>query len=117
MPRQPRLDAPGTLHHVMIRGIDGTKIFRDNEDRKDFLSRISRLVGKPGARSIAWALLTNHVHLLLFSGHQGISFFIRSLLTAREFGITMAEVARQVGISSSAISKAIRLLDARNKKS
>ena len=26
MPRQPRLDAPGALHHVMGRGIDGVKI-------------------------------------------------------------------------------------------
>ena len=25
MPRQPRLDAPGTLHHVMGRGIAGAK--------------------------------------------------------------------------------------------
>jgi hypothetical protein len=28
MPRQPRLDAPGTLHHVMGRGIEAGKIFR-----------------------------------------------------------------------------------------
>jgi len=28
MPRQPRLDAPGTLHHVMGRGIETSKIFR-----------------------------------------------------------------------------------------
>ena len=25
MPKQSRLDAPGTLHHVMERGIEGTK--------------------------------------------------------------------------------------------
>ena len=28
MPRQSRLDAPGTLHHVMGRGIETSKIFR-----------------------------------------------------------------------------------------
>lgn len=28
MPRKARLDAPGTLHHVIGRGIEGTKIFR-----------------------------------------------------------------------------------------
>ena len=33
MPRQPRLDGPGTLHHVMGRGIEGTKIFRKDADR------------------------------------------------------------------------------------
>ncbi len=40
MPRQPRLDAPGTLHHVMGRGIADIKIFRKNTDREDFLSRL-----------------------------------------------------------------------------
>ena len=35
MPRTARLDAPGVLHHVMIRGIEGRKIFRNKKDRKD----------------------------------------------------------------------------------
>jgi len=38
MPRQARLDAPGTLHHVMIRGIERSPIFKDDQDRKDFIS-------------------------------------------------------------------------------
>ena len=36
MPRQARLDAPETLHHMMIRGIERKSIFLDNRDRKDF---------------------------------------------------------------------------------
>jgi len=31
MPRLARLDAPGALHHIIIRGIERRKIFRDNE--------------------------------------------------------------------------------------
>ena len=34
MPRQARLDAPGILHHVMIRGIEGVKIFHDDVVRE-----------------------------------------------------------------------------------
>jgi hypothetical protein len=34
MPRQARLDAPGVLQHVMARGIERRKIFKDNKDRK-----------------------------------------------------------------------------------
>jgi len=41
MPREARLDAPGTLHHVMIRGLEGKEIFYDNEDWENFLSRVS----------------------------------------------------------------------------
>jgi REP element-mobilizing transposase RayT len=65
----------------MIRGIEGREIFRDNADRKNFISRIGQLVDKTGTRIPAWALMNNHVHILLFSGHQGISTFMRRLLT------------------------------------
>jgi len=37
MPRLARLDAPAILHHVMIRGIERRKIFRDAKDREIFL--------------------------------------------------------------------------------
>jgi hypothetical protein len=33
MPRQARLDAPGTLHHVMVRGIEGCPIFLNDQGR------------------------------------------------------------------------------------
>jgi len=32
MPRGPRLDAPGTLHHVMIRGIEKGFNVKHDED-------------------------------------------------------------------------------------
>jgi len=53
MPRQARLDAPGTLHHVMIRGIEGKSIFRDNRDRKEFVNRLGNLTKDAGTRVLA----------------------------------------------------------------
>ena len=41
MPRQPTLDAPGALHHVMGRGIERTNIFRIDRDRDNFLNRLA----------------------------------------------------------------------------
>lgn len=81
MPRQARLDAPGILHHVMVRGIEGCPIFLDDQDRQDFVSRISELVEMTGTKVLAWTLMDNHLHLLIFSGSQGISKFMRRLLT------------------------------------
>lgn len=81
MPRQARLDAPGTLHHVMIRGIEGKSIFRDNRDRKEFVTRLGNLRKETGTRVLAWSLLKNHCHLLLFSGPSGLALFMRRLLT------------------------------------
>ena len=57
MPRQARLDAPGTLHHVMIRGIEGRRIFRDTQDRKDFVAPLGDLGKESGTRILAWPLL------------------------------------------------------------
>jgi putative transposase len=81
MPRQARLDSPGTLHHVMIRGIEGGRIFQDDEDRENFLGRVGQVVERTGTRILAWVLMDNHVHLLLFSGPAGLPTFMRRLLT------------------------------------
>ena len=75
------MDTPGTLHHIMIRGMEGTPIFRQDSDRQDFLDRLEDLVGATGTRILAWVLMDNHVHLLIFSGPKGISQFMRRLLT------------------------------------
>jgi hypothetical protein len=37
MPRGPRLDAPETLHHVIVRGIERRKIVDNDKDRENFV--------------------------------------------------------------------------------
>lgn len=81
MPRRARLDAPGTLHHIIIRGINGLQIFKDTADRLNFISRLRDLLKDTGNRVLAWVLMENHVHLLLFSGSLGIVPLMRRLLT------------------------------------
>jgi len=81
MPRQPRLDAPGTLHHVMGRGIRGVKIFGHKKDREDFLRRLADLVSRDALRVYAWALMNNHFHVLTRTGRQSLSDSMRKLLT------------------------------------
>ena len=44
MPRQPRLDAPDTLHHVMVRSLERRAIFRDDVDRTDFVACLAAVV-------------------------------------------------------------------------
>ena len=81
MPRGARLDAPGSLHHVMVRGIEKGIIFRDDDDREEFVRRMGKLVKASGTTICAYALMANHVHLLLRSGESGISTFMRRLLS------------------------------------
>jgi len=64
MPRRPRLDYDGALHHVMARGIARGEIFVDEEDRQAFVDRLAVGVGRAELTIYAWALMPNHVHLL-----------------------------------------------------
>ena len=81
MPRQARLDMPGTLHNVIIRGIERRQIVDDRKDRDGFVSRPGELASETGTAIYAWALLTNHAHILLRSGTDGLSKFMRRFLT------------------------------------
>lgn len=78
MPRRARLDAPGTLHHVMVRGIEKRRIVKDVADRKNFVQRLGELSAATNTSIYAWALLTNHAHILLRSSEIGLSGFMRS---------------------------------------
>ena len=43
MPCQPRLDAPGVPHHVMVSGLKRRAIFRNGADRTDLVLRLAGL--------------------------------------------------------------------------
>jgi REP element-mobilizing transposase RayT len=81
MPRQARLDAPGALHHIMVRGINRAAIFADDQDKARFLERLGENVTEGKCSVYAWVLMDNHVHLLFKSGRHGISAAMRKLLT------------------------------------
>jgi putative transposase len=81
MPRKARIDAPGALQHVIVRGIERRKIFRSDYDRKNLLDRVSELIPQIGIECFAWAFMSNHFHLLLRTGSVPIAVLMRRLLT------------------------------------
>ena len=76
-----RIDAPGALHHVIVRGIERRKIFRSDYDRKNLIIRLSKLIPETRTDCFAWALIPNHFHLLLRTGSVPIAVLMRRLLT------------------------------------
>lgn len=44
MPRKARIDAPGALHHIIVRGIERRKIFWDDADRDSFVAPLGRVL-------------------------------------------------------------------------
>ena len=81
MPRKARIDAPGALHHIIVRGIERRKIFEDDTDRVNFLNRLGKVLSETGTKCFAWALIPNHFHLLLRTGACPLSTVMRRLLT------------------------------------
>ncbi len=75
------MDIPGALHHIMVRGIDKTAIFKDDEDKARFLERLGHNITEGKCTVYAWVLMSNHVHILFKSGRDGISSVMRRLLT------------------------------------
>lgn len=61
MPREARIDAPGTLHHIIVRGIEKREIFIDHADRQNFIERLGDILGESR---------TPYIHLNPFRAKQ-----------------------------------------------
>lgn len=81
MPRKARIDAPGALHHIIVRGIERKKIFYDDSDRDGFIARLGNILSETQTPCFAWALIPNHFHLLLKTNQVPIATVMRRLLT------------------------------------
>jgi len=80
MPRGPRLDFPGALHHVIARGLERRRIFRDDWDRARCLERLDRVVSAGGAGLYAWCFMPNHAHALIRTGPVPLARLIQRWL-------------------------------------
>jgi putative transposase len=65
MPRRPREELTGAIHHVFARGNAKQLIYRDDADREQYLALLGRAVMRQRWRCLAYCLMDNHLHLLL----------------------------------------------------
>ena len=65
----------------MGRGIERGKIFLNNKDRNDFITRLATLAEQDAMDIYAWALIPNHFHLLCKTKKRPLSSSMRRLLT------------------------------------
>ncbi len=76
-----RIDAPGALHHIIVRRIERRRIFSDDKDRDNFVERLGDIVTGTQTGCFAWALIPNHAHILLRTGQTPLATVMRRLLT------------------------------------
>ncbi|MBD3421397.1 MAG: hypothetical protein GF398_14870 [Chitinivibrionales bacterium] len=79
MPRKARIDYPGLTLHVMAHTFDKMLLFRDNCDKKQYLSYLSKRIHETGCICFAWALMNNHLHLLIKTSENPLWSLMRPL--------------------------------------
>ena len=65
MPRRPRIHLPGQPLHIVQRGHNREACFFGEEDYHSYLHWLGEALTATGTQLHAFALMTNHVHLLL----------------------------------------------------
>jgi putative transposase len=65
VPRRPRLDISGGIHHVISRGAARLPIYVDDHDRVRFLGLLAQAATNHAWECLSYCLMENHYHLLI----------------------------------------------------
>ena len=76
MARKPRIHYSGALYHVIARGNQKQDIFINEADFRTYLAYLSEYKEKYHFHIYSYALMKNHLHLLLEVGHLPLSRII-----------------------------------------
>ena len=82
MARPVRIEYPGAVYHVICRGNNRQSVFRDDQDRKRHLERLSLYCEQKEVDLLAYCLLTNHVHLLLETPKGNLAKMMQAFQTS-----------------------------------
>src|SRR6266540_3838001 len=80
MARRLRVEVPGGLYHVIVRGNQRKSVFLDDRDREEYLKRLAHYRERFEFELLAYCLMSNHVHLAIRRGAPAIQVDDRSLL-------------------------------------
>ena len=79
MPRGPREKSSTGIYHVMLRGINGQTIFKNNEDYEKLIQTIADYKEVCEYEIYAYCLMTNHIHLLIKEGKEELGIVFRRI--------------------------------------
>jgi putative transposase len=94
MARPLRIELAGGLYHVTSRGDRSEAIYRDDQDREDWLNVLGRVCSRFNWRCHAYCEMTNHYHAVVETGEANLSKGMRQLN-----GVYTQQVNRRHGLT------------------
>ena len=82
MARHLRLEFGGAIYHVTSRGNERSNIFAEDRDKERFLEKLGESVEQYHVRLYAYAVMTNHYHLLVETPRANVAKFMQQLNTS-----------------------------------
>ena len=79
MPREIRKYSPTGYYHVMTRGLNKQRIFKNDKDRIKYLHCVADSKDKYDIKVVCYCLMPNHTHLVVYDDKGLISRFMQSL--------------------------------------
>ena len=73
MARPLRVEYPGAIYHIVTRGNNRQKVFKNDQDRKIYLQKLADYCADKGVDLLCYCLLSNHIHLLLQTPRGNLS--------------------------------------------
>jgi len=79
MARPLRIEYPGAVYHVTSRGNEKKPVFRDEQDRENFLNTLRHVNKRYSWICHAYCLMSNHYHLLIETPEGNLSLGMRQV--------------------------------------
>ncbi len=79
MARPLRIQFPGAVYHVTTRGDRQERIFEDTHDREAFLALLARALQRYSAMALAYCLMDNHYHLVVYTRLANLSSLMKHI--------------------------------------
>lgn len=82
MPRRPRYIQPGAIYHLISRFVDRDWFIASDAERAVYLRLLARHLQRSDWKCVAYAVMSNHIHLECVAGSQSLESWIRPVNSA-----------------------------------
>ena len=73
MPRMARVKTDDSIFHIMCKSISEVNLFKDDDDKKKYLSLIKKYKVLYNFKLYGYCLMNNHSHLMIDANGSDIS--------------------------------------------